>query len=156
LNGNRNRVHPRGGESLEFKALKPNAEERLLEDLAIWPDLGDYLEERSLSLGLATLDFRSLLDGVARLLRIEIRLDREQDRLERARRFFADSPNVVIPELIPFCTPRLTAMQRIDGVKVTDSSVAPGLRRRLADHRVEQYANGGGRRASVVVCGGAR
>jgi hypothetical protein len=64
--------------------------------------LGDYLEERSLSLGLATLDFRSLLDGVARLLRNEIRLDREQDRLERARRFFADSPNVVILELFPF------------------------------------------------------
>jgi ubiquinone biosynthesis protein len=116
-----------------FKALKPKAEERLLEDLAIWPDVGDYLEERSRSLGLATLDFRSLLDGVARLLRNEIRLDREQDRLKRARLFFGDSPNVVIPELFPFCTPRLTAMQRIDGVKVTDPSVAPALRRCLAE-----------------------
>jgi ubiquinone biosynthesis protein len=115
-----------------FKALKPNAEERLLEDLAIWPDLGDYIEERSVSLGLATLDFRSLLDGVAKLLSNEIRLDREQERLEHARRFYADSPNVVIPELFPFCTPRLTAMQRIDGVKVTDSSVPAGKRRRLA------------------------
>lgn len=115
-----------------FKALKPGAEERLLEDLAIWPDLGDYLEERSVSLGLDTLDFRSLLDGVAGLLRNEIRLDREQDRLERARRFYADSGDVVIPELFSFCTPRLTAMQRIDGVKVTDASVPPNRRRRLA------------------------
>jgi ubiquinone biosynthesis protein len=115
-----------------FKALKPHAEELLLEDLAIWPDLGDYLEERSVSLGLDTLDFRSLLDGVARLLSNEIRLDHEQDRLESARRFFADSPNVVIPELFPFCTPRLTAMERIDGVKVTDPSVPRGKRRKLA------------------------
>jgi ubiquinone biosynthesis protein len=115
-----------------FKALKPQAEERLLEDLAVWPDLGDYLEERSVSLGLDTLDFRSLLDGVARLLRNEIRLDREQERLEHARCFFADSPNVVIPGLFPFCTPRLTAMQRIDGVKVTDPSVPVGKRRKLA------------------------
>lgn len=115
-----------------FKALKPEAEARLLEDLAIWPDLGDYLEVRSVELGLETLDFRSLLDGVARLLSNEIRLDREQERLEQARRFYADSPDVVIPELFPFCTPRLTAMQRIDGVKVTDPSVPPAKRRRLA------------------------
>lgn len=115
-----------------FKALKPDAQERLLEDLAVWPELGDYLEERSVSLGLDTLDFRSLLDGVARLLRNEIRLDNEQDRLRCARRFFADSPNVVIPELFPFCTPRLTAMERIDGVKVTDPSVPVARRRQLA------------------------
>jgi ubiquinone biosynthesis protein len=115
-----------------FKALKPNAEQQLLEDLAVWPELGDYLEERSVDLGLATLDFRSLLDGVAGLLRNEIRLDGEQDRLERARSFYSDSPNVVIPELFPFCTPRLTAMQRIDGTKVTDASVTPAMRRHLA------------------------
>jgi ubiquinone biosynthesis protein len=115
-----------------FKALKPDAEQHLLEDLAVWPELGDYLAERSVELGLATLDFRSLLDGVARLLRNEIRLDGEQQHLVRARKFYSDSADVVIPELFDFCTPRLTAMERIDGVKVTDSGLASATRRRLA------------------------
>jgi ubiquinone biosynthesis protein len=115
-----------------FKALKPHAEEWLLEDLAIWPQLGLYLEERSAQLGLIALDFRSLLDGVAVLLRDEIRLDGEQRRLAQARRFYADSSNVAIPELFPLCTPRLTAMERIDGVKVTDASLTATTRRHLA------------------------
>ncbi len=115
-----------------FKALKPDAEARLLEDLAIWPDLGAYLEARSRAAGLPALDFRTLLDGVARLLRSEIRLDREQERLAQARRWYADVPDVVIPELFAFCTPRLTAMERIDGVKVTDSQLPLPTRRALA------------------------
>jgi ubiquinone biosynthesis protein len=115
-----------------FKALKPHAEEQLLEDLAIWPDLGDFLAERSAQLGLGKLDFRTLLDGVAGLLRNEIRLDLEQVHLARARSFYADSSDVVIPALFPFCSPRITAMERIDGVKVTDPSIEPNVRRMLA------------------------
>jgi ubiquinone biosynthesis protein len=118
-----------------FKALKPHAPERLLEDLAIWPDVGDFLAERAAGLGLATLDFRSLLEGVANLLRNEIQLDGEQDRLRRARLFYADAPNVVIPDLFAFCTPRLTAMERIDGVKVTDPGV-PASNRRILAHTI--------------------
>ncbi len=44
-----------------FKALKPDARARLTEDLAVWPETGDYLVARSAELGLAALDFRSLL-----------------------------------------------------------------------------------------------
>jgi len=115
-----------------FKALKPGAQARLLEDLAIWPDLGVHLAERSHAAGLPRLDFRTLLDGVAHLLRSEIRLDLEQERMAQARRWYAGSTDVVIPELFAFCTPRLTAMERIDGVKVTDPSVPPATRRKLA------------------------
>ncbi len=115
-----------------FKALKPEASARLLEDLAIWPELGEYLTARSAEVGLAAVDFRSLLEGVANLLRNEIQLDGEQERLRRARRFYADEPSVIVPELFAFCTPRLTAMERVDGVKVTDPSLPVDLRRRLA------------------------
>jgi ubiquinone biosynthesis protein len=120
-----------------FKALKPDAEAHLLEDLAIWPALGDYLEERSAYYGLASLEFRSTLDGVANLLLNEIRLDREQERLDWARQFYADSPRVVVPQLLPLCTPRLTAMERIDGWKVTDSPANVATRRSLARTLVE-------------------
>ncbi len=37
-----------------------------------------------------------------------------------ARVAYAEVPSVVVPEVFPFCTPRVTAMERIDGRKVTD------------------------------------
>jgi ubiquinone biosynthesis protein len=116
-----------------FKALKPHAEERLLQELAAWPELADYLVGRSAEFGLAGVEFRSLLDGVAMLLRNEIRLDAEQQQLARARAFYAGDADVVVPELFsPLCTPRLTAMQRIDGVRVTDARVPAAQREQLA------------------------
>jgi ubiquinone biosynthesis protein len=120
-----------------FKALKPDAEKHLLEDLAIWPALGDYLEERSAHYDLTQLEFRSTLDGVARLLLNEIRLDREQERLDWARGFYADSPRVIVPQLLPLCTPRITAMERIDGCKVTESTADAATRRAMARTLVE-------------------
>jgi ubiquinone biosynthesis protein len=121
-----------------FKILKPGAEQRLREELAIWPAVGDYLEERSRHYGLPALDFRTTLDGVAGLLRDEIRLDLEQNNLRRAATFYANSKRVVIPRLLDLSTPRLTAMERIDGRKVTDPEVPRRLKRRLAATMVEE------------------
>jgi ubiquinone biosynthesis protein len=120
-----------------FKVLKPDAEANLLEDLAVWPALGDYLEARCAHYGLAAVDIRGLLDGVARLLSNEIRLDGEQRWMTRARSFYADASTVRIPELFPFCTPRLTAMERIAGVQVTDPGVPLAARISLARTIVE-------------------
>jgi ubiquinone biosynthesis protein len=121
-----------------FKILKPRAEERLSEELEIWPAVGDYLEERSAHYGLPALDFRATLDGVAMLLRDEIRLDLEQKNLVRARAFYASSNRVVIPRLLDLSTPKLTAMERIDGRKVTDPTLPARVKRRLAATMVEE------------------
>jgi ubiquinone biosynthesis protein len=121
-----------------FKILKPRAEERLREELEIWPAVGDYLEQRSLHYALPALDFRATLDGVAGLLRDEIRLDLEQHNLRRARLFYAKSKRVVVPRLLDLSTPRLTAMERIDGRKVTDPALPTRLKRRLAATMVEE------------------
>jgi ubiquinone biosynthesis protein len=115
-----------------FKIVKPHAEERLHEELALWPELGDYLEERCAFYNLPTFDYRSTLDSVRRLLLNETRLDIEQTHLAKAARFYASIPAVHVPELLPFCTPHVTAMERIDGRKVTDPSLARNVRRRLA------------------------
>jgi len=115
-----------------FKFLKPVAVTRMHEELAIWTSLSGYLEERTRFYGLPVLDYRGLIEGVARLLLHEIELDREQENLAWAARFYADSADVVIPELLPFSTPRLTAMERVDGTKVTDPSVADSVRNKLA------------------------
>ncbi|MFY9779111.1 MAG: AarF/ABC1/UbiB kinase family protein [Candidatus Baltobacteraceae bacterium] len=120
-----------------FKILKPLAEEQLREELALWPKLGEYLEERCTHYDLPVLDYRNTLDSVRSLLLNEIRLDLEQKHLAKAARFYADSPAVVVPKLFPFCTPHVTAMERVDGRKVTDPSLAPSVRQRLAETIIE-------------------
>jgi ubiquinone biosynthesis protein len=115
-----------------FKILKPLAEERLLEELGLWPALGEYLEERCADYGLPALEYRKTLDNVRNLLLNETRLDIEQAHLAKAALFYAGVRAVCIPRLLPFCTPRVTAMERIDGRKVTDPGLGPKVRRRLA------------------------
>jgi ubiquinone biosynthesis protein len=120
-----------------FKVLRPGVEEQMHEELEIWSALGAFLEQRCADRGLPVLDYRHTLDSVSRLLAHEIRLDREQAHLTRAAAFYADSPAVLIPRLWPFCTARMTAMDRVDGRKVTDPGSSPGERRRLARILIE-------------------
>ncbi len=120
-----------------FKVLRPGIEKRLHDELAIWAALGPFLEARCEVHELPTLDYRHTLDSVRRLLANEIRLDREQAHLARAAAFYADTPAVLIPELLPFCTPRLTAMERVEGRKVTDPGPSFGARRPLAETLIE-------------------
>jgi ubiquinone biosynthesis protein len=115
-----------------FKVLKPRAVERMHEELAIWPDLSPLLEERSATYGLPVLDYRTILGGVGNLLLQEIQLDREQQNLLWAADFYADMDEIVIPQLLPFSTKNVTAMERIDGKKVTDISVSKSTKRKLA------------------------
>lgn len=115
-----------------LKVLRPGVEEQLREELEIWAALGVFLEQRCAERGLPPLDYRHTLDSIRRLLANEIRLDREQAHLTQAAAFYADSPAILIPELLPFCTARITAMERVEGRKVTDPGLSPGERRRLA------------------------
>lgn len=116
-----------------FKVLKPGIEKRLAEELAIFGDLAAFLEERSRQMGLPALDYRDNLRGVQRLLAKEIRLDTEQSNLLAAAAFYADEPRLLVPRLLPWCTPRLTAMERVFGTKVTDATLSAENRRALAD-----------------------
>lgn len=116
-----------------FKVLKPGVEARLAEELAVFDELAAFLEERGRQLGLPALDYRDSLDSVRRLLTREIRLDVEQRNLQAAAAFYADEPDILIPRLLPWCTPRLTAMERVFGAKATDAALTEERRRDLAD-----------------------
>lgn len=120
-----------------FKVVKPGVREHLLDELAIWPELATYLEERSSHYGLPALDFRETLDGVRSLLLNEIRLDLEQERLARAHRFFAGSRDIVVPRVLALSTPRMTAMEFVAGRKITQSELAAPERKRLARIAIE-------------------
>lgn len=116
-----------------FKVLKPGIEARLRDELAVWLRLGGYLEQRTGELGLPPLDYRDTLDSVAELLAKEVCLDTEQANLAAAAEFYADSKHVLVPRLLPWSTPRMTAMERVFGRKITDAELSPKARARLAD-----------------------
>lgn len=123
-------THEENGESRDgvFKVLKPGIEEQFAEEIGIWVELGGFLEERSRTLGLPALDYRGTLDSVRELLTHEIDLRVEQENLRTAQAFYADNPRILIPRLLPWCTPRVTAMERVFGEKVTDATLSPQRR----------------------------
>lgn len=127
-------VDPRHG---VFKVLKPGVEERLHEELEIWAELGAFLEERCEHHGLPRLDYRETLDSVRRLLRQEVHFEREQKHLAEAADFYAQDAHVAIPRLLPFCSRRITAMERVYGDKITDVKVGSRDRITLADRVFE-------------------
>jgi len=114
-----------------LKALKPGLAQRLGEELAILPALGDFLVRRGAQLGLPALDYHDHLAAAGRLLTHEIRLDREQAHMRAAAALLADDAHVFVPALLPWCTPSLTAMERIHGPKLADAALAPHEARRL-------------------------
>jgi ubiquinone biosynthesis protein len=102
------------------KLLKPGVVERLEEDLIILGRLAGYLEERWAAYGLAPLPYQETLTEVADLLVHEVQLREDQARLGWAAAQFAGQPDIHVPRLLPFCTDQMTAMERVDGRKVTD------------------------------------
>ena len=116
-----------------FKVLKPGIEDKLDEELRLLQDVGALLDERCQRYGLPEIAYEGTFAQVRELLANEVRLDNEQAHLRAARTAYAGMRSVLVPEVYPFSTPRVTAMQRVDGRKVTDGDTGtPRARRRLA------------------------
>jgi len=121
-----------------FKLLKPEIEQRLALELDLLGQVGTHLDERCEKLGIPHLHYQESFEQVRQKLGDEIRLDQEQRTLAQARREYANMPRVVIPEVLEHCTPRVTAMERIDGVKITKHGLQnPREQNRLAELVVE-------------------
>jgi ubiquinone biosynthesis protein len=103
-----------------FKILKPGIEDRLARELALFERVGAYLDQRCDEFRIPHLDYREAFEQIREKLRFETRLDLEQQNLVQARRFYAEEPRVLIPERFEYCTRRVTAMERVKGVKVTE------------------------------------
>ncbi|MAE67314.1 MAG: hypothetical protein CMJ18_23885 [Phycisphaeraceae bacterium] len=121
-----------------LKVLKPGVEQCLREELDVLVSLGAFLDERCETDDLPPIDYEATFDRVRRLLTSEIHFDVEQAHLATAGRMYAHVAQVRVPELWPFRTSRVTAMERLHGRKVTDVGCeSPGTRRRLAETIVE-------------------
>ncbi len=124
-----------------LKLLKPSVTDKLEHELLALRDVGHYLDEQTELHRLPRIDYRDTFDQVARLLQHEVRFDSEQAHLEKAAHTYRHSPDVHIPALLEPCTRRLTAMERVDGVKVTDAatsrrSIAERITRALIAHPI--------------------
>jgi ubiquinone biosynthesis protein len=116
-----------------LKVLKPGVEERLEEELEIWLKLSSFIDERCEDYGIPALNYAETLETLHDLLANEILLDQEQRNLAQAAEFYADLSSVHIPKLLPYCTRRVTAMERIHGNKVTQTQeLSQKVRRALA------------------------
>ncbi|MBS3780609.1 MAG: hypothetical protein KGY41_09460, partial [Desulfovermiculus sp.] len=77
-----------------FKVLKPGITEILHQELDIWSDLGEFLEDRCYQYGLPRLQYRDTFQQIQRLLMRETRLDLEQTNLRQAAALYADCPDI--------------------------------------------------------------
>jgi ubiquinone biosynthesis protein len=126
-----------------FKILKPGIEDRLALELELLQDVGELLDDRCASFGIPRLEYREVFDQVREKLGTEVHLRDEQRHLEQASTTYGNEPEVLIPRLFPFCSDRITAMERIDGHKVTEPGVLSAWdRRRLAELIVEALIAG--------------
>ena len=117
-----------------FKVLKPGIEEKLDEELNALQGVGALLDERCEEYGIPAIDYAGTFSQVRDLLSREVCLAAEQEHLACAQRAYQRMTSVVVPEVFPFSTPRMTAMTRVDGVKVTSADTRSGVeRQRLAD-----------------------
>ena len=117
-----------------FKVLKPGIEERLELELELLGCVGSHLDEQCAELSIPQLDYQDTFEQVRDKLRWEIRLDQEQRHLVEAAAFYKDDADVQIPALLDQCTPHVTAMERVFGVKVTDHGLDCAVgKNRLAD-----------------------
>ncbi len=131
-------ARPQGGSRQGvFKLLKPGIAERLEHELAILEQVGAYLDQRCQDFGIAPIDYQGTFEQVRDKLRNEARPDLEQRHLALAADFYSTDAKVHIPTLFPFCTPRVTAMERIWGRKVTDHALTGYPRRQLAEQVID-------------------
>lgn len=127
-----------GGQRGVLKLLKPGVEDRLARELALWPRVGEVVEEACRRAGLAVPPLREMAEEVKRLLLQEIDLAGEQANL-RAAADLATLPGVAVPEVMPLSRPRMTVMTEIAGPPVTvwSQSASRSERHRLGRRLLE-------------------
>jgi ubiquinone biosynthesis protein len=110
-----------------LKILKPGVADRLEEELEILVALADHLDAMRDAEDLPEIDHRSVFTTVRDLLRSEVRPEQEQRHLAEAAAVYAHDPRVLVPAVLPFSTPTVTAMERVYGRRVTETTGASAV-----------------------------
>ena len=115
-----------------FKVLKPRIEEHLQQELFLIEKVAIFLENHRQIYGLQDMMVVDLFNEIRDDLIREIDLAAEQKNLVEARKIYSTTQDVHIPELFSFCTPAITSMEFLDGIKVTDVETTAIERHNLA------------------------
>lgn len=117
-----------------LKVLKPGVEEKVRTELHILSDLSDFLDRRRERYDVPVFEYRETLETVRDLLLRETHLASEQIHLRNAGIFYKSQEAVCVPARLPFSNHRITAMEYVDGAKITiDDDDADSARARAAD-----------------------
>ncbi len=116
-----------------FKALKPEIDVRLEEEMAALDLLTEYFEERRHLYPFGEFRFRELFEDVKAALREELDLSGEQANLLLANQFYKKNKEILVPTPTAFSSRHFTAMSRVDGTKVNDALVLPEDRKQAAE-----------------------
>ncbi len=114
------------------KLLKQGIRDTLEEELKILDDALIMFEDNRSKYGLADMEIRQLFQAVRKDLLQEVDLHREQCNLVEAAKIFASNEKIWIPELLEISNPGVTAMEYIDGKKITDTCFSQTRRKKLA------------------------
>ncbi len=125
---------PDAGESRNgvFKIVKQAARQHLEEELALLDAVARFLDRRRSDYALKRFRFIDVFEDVRRALAHEVRPLTEQKHLAAARRCYAGDGTARVPGLLPFSTAGVTAMERLEGVKITDLRLDADGRRKCA------------------------
>ena len=120
------------------KVIKPYVLINLPQELDIIDGLAGYFTDTHDFYQLGTMPLVEMFQEVKKALTKETQVVDEQHNLVRARQYYKNNRNIVVPELFPISTNHVTFMQYITGEKITSAFEGqPAQRaimaRRLAD-----------------------
>ena len=115
-----------------FKVLKPRIREYLYEELRIVDELACFYDSHRQDYTLKDFPFVSTFEDIKTLLLREIELSGEQKNLKLAYTFFGYEPFIKIPQVLAMSTKTMTAMEEVQGWKVTEAPLSNEERRKCS------------------------
>ncbi|KWT85881.1 AarF/UbiB family protein [Candidatus Magnetominusculus xianensis] len=103
-----------------FKVIKPDVPGFLDEDMKLLDALAEFYTKNRGSYALGDFKFTDTFKDVKYALSKEADLRNEQRNMRLAGEFYRHNRRIIIPQPQPFSTKKVTAMQFIDGKKITE------------------------------------
>ncbi|MDM8548669.1 AarF/UbiB family protein [Desulfobacterales bacterium HSG2] len=103
-----------------FKILRPGIKEYLDEELSLLDETAIFFEKNRERYPLKDFRFIETFRDIKEALQEETDLPGEQANLRKAFRFYSGEELARIPRVLPFSTENLTAMEFMNGGKITD------------------------------------